>query len=109
MKDSVKSVLDNYEGFRQECVRITTLLRKNPNNSYDKYILDTFYPYKHYDYKYIKENGRTHVDWKNPIITDMIKGLHDESECSWAASFPVELFDMTDDEIISWRKKNLGY
>ena len=95
MNESVKAVLDNYEGFRQGCVRITELLRKDPTDSYDTYILDEFYPIK-YLYKYDYE-GYT------------IVGLHNEYECGWSAEFPASLLDMTDEEIISWRKENLGY
>ena len=109
MKDSVKSVLDKYKDFTEECVRITRLLRKNPNDSYDKYILDTFYPKERYKYKEYVKRGRVYTDYDNPILVSEIQGLHKEYGCSWSASFPIELFDMTDDEIISWRKKNLGY
>ena len=108
MNESVKAVLDNYNGFKEECKRITSLLVKNPRDSYDRYLLDTFYPKKVMESEYYEdEHGMTRLKILGPIIK--IHGLLDEYGCRRSADFPVELFDMTDEEIISWRKENLGY
>ncbi len=89
MKDSLRAVLDNFSDFQNECCKVSRLLRKNPKDDMDKYNLWEFYP---------TQNGYT------------IYGTHNEPGwASWSASFPSSLLDMTDDEIISWRKENLGY
>lgn len=89
MNESVKAVLDNFGKFSEECHRVSKLLMKNPKDDMDKYNLWEFYP---------TQNGYT------------IYGTHNEPGwASWSASFPSELLGMTDEEIVSWRKENLGY